>query len=193
MRYIVTAIAERSENVEYLKTHIPNLEVVWDTKQDAMDTFLRGCQAGFGSAVVRLEDDILLTKNFTEKAEKFISLSPSHVIQFFSRSKDDLTKGTRLKPGGTFSMNQCYYLPHEVSEDLVRFYDSAEWQSRKLEHPYGYDTMMAHMFRLQKRPYILSVPSLVEHAQIVSRIDKRRSKFRQSKTFTDPELESYPY
>ena len=193
MRYIVTAIQERAENVEYLKTHIPNLEVVWDVKQDAMDTFLRGCKAGFGSAVVRLEDDILLTKNFTEKAEKFISLIPSHVIQFFSRSKDDLTIGTRLKPGGTFSMNQCYYLPMGVAEDLVRFYDSAEWQARKSEHPYAYDTMMAHMFRLQKRPYVLCVPSLVEHAQILSRIDKRRSKFRQSKTFTDPELKAYPY
>ena len=193
MRYIVTAMRERFDNVAYLERHIPNLEGVWDEKRDAMDTFLRACVASYGSSVVRLEDDVCLTVDFTAKAEAVIARYPLHVIQFFSRSKYDLTIGTRFKHGGTFSMNQCYYMPEGISEHLVEFYDSAEWQARKAEHPYGYDTMMAHMFKLQRRAYLVSVPSLVEHAKIVSAIDSRRSRFRQSTTFTEPELGGFPY
>ena len=103
VRYIVTAIEARANNVKYLKTHIPNLEVVWDEKRDAMDTFLRACVASYGSSVVRLEDDVCLTVDFTTKAEAVIAKYPLHVIQFFSRSKYDLTVGTRFKNGGTFS------------------------------------------------------------------------------------------
>ena len=191
MRYIVTAIEARANNVKYLKTHIPNLEVVWDEKRDAMDTFLRACVASYGSSVVRLEDDVCLTVDFTTKAEAVIAKYPLHVIQFFSRSKYDLTVGTRFKNGGTFSMNQCYYLPEGTSEHLVEFYDSAEWQARKSENPYGYDTMMAHVFKLQRRGYLVSVPSLVEHAESVSMIHPTRSRFRQSTTFSNPELRGY--
>ena len=191
MKYIVTAIESRAENVEYLKAHIPNLEVVWDVRRDAMDTFLRGCKAGYGASVVRLEDDICLTKNFTAKAEAVIGCDPLQVIQFFSRSKYDLTLGSRFKNGGTFSMNQCYYLPEGISEHLVEFYNSAEWEARKTEHPSGYDVMMAHMFKLERRKYLVSVPSLVEHAVAVSAIHPTRSRFRQSTTFENAELRGY--
>lgn len=188
---MVTAIESRAENIEYLKAHIPDLEVVWDEKRDAMDTFLRACAASHGSSVVRLEDDVCLTVDFTAKAEAVIAKYPQHVIQFFSRSKYDLTVGTRFKNGGTFSMNQCYYLPEGTSEHLVEFYSSAEWEARKIEHPSGYDVMMAHMFKLQRREYLVSVPSLVEHAVVVSEIHSTRSRFRQSTTFENPELRGY--
>jgi len=192
VRYIVTAVEARAANVDYLRSHIPNLEVVWDEKCDAFDTFLRACVASYGSSVVRLEDDVCLTVDFTAKVEAVIAKYPQHVIQFFSRSKYDLTVGTRFKNGGTFSMNQCYYLPEGTSEHLVEFYDSQEWEVRKAANADGgYDTMMAHMFKLQRRSYLVSVPSLVEHAQITSLVGPRRSKFRQSTTFENPELRGY--
>ena len=193
MRYIVTAMGERSDNVAYLERHIPNLEVVWDQKHDAMDTFLRACQAGFGSDVVRLEDDICLTVGFIDKIEDAIRAHSDDVIQFFSRSKYDPSIGSRYRGGGTWLMNQCHYLPRGVCEDIVEFYGSPAWEARREEHPTGFDTLMGDLFKAQKRRYWVHVPSLVEHAKIASAIDSRRSRFRQSTTFTEPELGGFPY
>ena len=96
------AVPARAANVEYLKAHIPGLEVVWERGQGAMDTFLRANVAGFGGPSVRLEDDVCLTEDFRAKVETAIALHPFHVIQFFSRSKYDISIGSRYKSGGVW-------------------------------------------------------------------------------------------
>jgi GR25 family glycosyltransferase involved in LPS biosynthesis len=188
-RILVTAIRSRTPFVEYLQSHIPNLEVVWDTTHNAMDTFLTACLATGNDPVIRLEDDICLTKNFVQKIEKVIAERPNEVIHFFSRSKDDLLIGSRYKSGGSFSMNQCVYYPYGLAPKLAAFY--SDWE-RKKEHPTGYDLLMADYFRKEKMKYWVHIPSLVEHAEVVSEIDHRRSSKRQSKTFSNPEFQNYP-
>jgi hypothetical protein len=39
MRYIVTAIKERSSIIDYLKSKIPELEIVWDEKKTIQTHF----------------------------------------------------------------------------------------------------------------------------------------------------------
>ena len=188
-RVVVSAIRQRKPFVDYLQSHIPDLEVIWDTTQNAMDTFLTACRSTESDPVIRLEDDICLTRNWREKVEAEVLKRPTEVIHFFSRSKEDLQTGSRYRAGGSFSMNQCVYMPQGLCAELVKFYPL--WE-RKDVHPTGYDLMMGDYFAKNKMRYWLHCPSLVEHASVVSQIDQRRSSKRQSKTFQDPELRNYP-
>jgi len=188
-RVVVSAIPQRKPFVEYLQSHIPDLEIVWDTTQNAMDTFLTACRSTESDPVIRLEDDICLTRNWREKIEAEILNRPNEVIKFFSRSKEDIVIGSRYKAGGSYIMNQCVYLPYGIAPALADFY--LGWK-RKEEHPTGLDLMMGDYFAKNKMRYWLHCPSLVEHASVVSQIDQRRSSKRQSKTFQDPELRNYP-
>jgi hypothetical protein len=187
--FIVTAVESRREYVEYMQKHIPNLIVVWDEKNDAMDTFMRAWGQYPDRASVRLQDDLCLTKNFVEKVMFYIKQYPNDVIKFFSRSKYDITKGTRWRLGSKWMMNQCYYLPKGTSGKIFDF--ANQWE-RMEDHPNGDDELMAEFFQKNKIKHLNVCPSMVEHAEIVSAIDKRRARKRQSTTFVDPELDGFP-
>lgn len=188
MRYIVTAVSERSTNVLYLQRHISNLEIVWDKHRNAMETFIRGCLITGDDGAVRLEDDICLTRDFIGQVESAIGVHPQEVIQFFSRSKFDIEIGSRWRSAHTFNMCQCVYIPRGMSRSLVEYQQSQEWVGY---HRTGQDTLIAKFLQKDGRRYWNHIPSLVEHAPVISVIDSRRSKFRQSRTFSDPELDGY--
>ena len=59
-RVIATAIKSRQPFIEYQQKHIDGLEVIWDTHQNAMATFLKATKLAGKDPVLRLEDDILL-------------------------------------------------------------------------------------------------------------------------------------
>ena len=180
LRIIIKAVEERGEFVDYLKKHLPNAEWCYDEKKDAMDTFLRAMKMAGDDPCIHMEDDIILTKDFMNKAIKVITQKPFNLIQFFSMRKADLTIGSRWDR--TFMMNQCHYNPQTYSRKIYEFYEI--WEGKK-EHPYGYDTMMQEWLKLRKEKYWISVPSLVEHRVAKSMIDSRRSSKRQSRTFKD--------
>ena len=184
------AIDDRAANVRYLQEHIPSLEVVWDKNRDTYDTFFRSLQHSGTDRVIRLQDDVCLTQRFMEKAESVIAERPDDVITFFTMSKFDIEIGSRYRSGRQWMMNQCYYLPEGVAAEILLF--SETWLNFD-QHKHGDDQLMREYFQSTRRQHWVSVPSLVEHARIVSAIDKRRSKFRQSKTFIEPELRGYPY
>lgn len=174
---IVRAMRERQEYVDYITSRI-DVDILYDTKKNAMTTFLEALTMAGDEPCIHMEDDILITSNFDEKIEKVISENKNVVIQFFSMRKKDLTIGSRLESGRTFCMNQCFYLPKGYSKKLLKYYDI--WK-RKEEHPTGYDLMLADMLGREK--YLISVPSLVDHRVCKSLINSRRSAYRQSLTF----------
>lgn len=176
---IVRAMRERQEYVDYITSRI-DVNVLYDTTGNAMETFLEALRMAGGDPCIHMEEDILLTSNFDEKIESVISENKDIVIQFFSMRKKDLTIGSRLESGRTFCMNQCFYLPEGYSTKLLKYYDV--WE-RKDEHPTGYDLMLADMLGSEK--YLISVPSLVEHRVCKSLINSRRSAYRQSLTFEE--------
>lgn len=194
LKWQVTAVEERRPNVNYLLRHIAALEVVWDQRRDFMDTYLRACALAGHDPVVRLEDDVILTRNFQDKALECISEAPGCVHQLFSMRKLDVTIGTRVAPTSGFLMNQAVYLPAGLSAWLVRFAQTRKWLDVADRIPgIASDTFLrAGMKAAGIREYWLHCPSLVEHMDCRSVQNPKRSTKRQSKTFVDPELDGLP-
>lgn len=128
---------------------------------------------------VYLEDDIVLTGDFTAKVEAEIAARPGMVINFFGL-RDDAAKGSRAMAGSTFSMNQCFYLPRGYSSLLYDYFP--RWPGRIIHHS-GCDLFIGDWLRSRAERYWQHVPSLVQHRVAKSVIDPRRSSKRQSRTF----------
>jgi GR25 family glycosyltransferase involved in LPS biosynthesis len=183
MKIILRAVKEREDYVNYLKKYIDNLIVIYDTENNAMKTFLAAMKYAGKEKSVHIEDDIILTKDFSKKLNDVIWWKPNEVIQFFSMRKKDLDIGSRYERGSTFMMNQCFYLPEFYPELIHDYYPS--WRQKDI-HPTGYDILIADFLKDKKEKYWLHVPSLVQHRQCKSIINPKRSAFRQSITFQDP-------
>jgi hypothetical protein len=179
---IIRAMPERSDEIAYLSAELP--QAVWciDKTCNAMDTFLDAMRLAGEQPAVHMEEDIVLTRNFQQKLDAAIAERPNDVIQFFSMRKADLTIGSRYDPGSRFMMNQCFYFPAGISKQVLEY--APLWERRR-EHPTGTDIMIADYLRNHKMQYWIHVPSLVQHKQLVSLIDSRRSKKRQSLTFVE--------
>jgi len=182
MKWIVKAVPERADCVEYLQRHIPKLRVCWDEKRCAIDTFKRSLEMAGDDRCVHLEDDIWLTTDFTKKAIKEINTRPDAVIQFFSMRKKDLEIGSRWD--NNFLMNQCVYFPRGHSRLMLEFFDGW-WEQNQEDHPNGTDQMVCDFLKARREKYWIHVPNLVDHRQQKSVIDPRRSSKRMSKTFQD--------
>lgn len=184
MRIIIQAMKEGREDYnEYLAKHLPQAEWCFDTEKSAWSTFISSLEMAGNDPCVHLEDDIILTKDFIPKLEAAIAEHPYDIIQFFSMRKADIDVGSRWDR--KFAMNQCTYFPKDIGLDLVEY--SKTWPYRERD-PNGYDTMMNDWLKSRKQKYWIHVPSLVQHRQGVSLIDRRRSSKRQSPTFVEPML-----
>jgi hypothetical protein len=181
MRIIIRGVPTRKAYIAYLKRHLPNAEWCMDQKQDAMDTFLRALEMAGDEPCIHMEDDAILCRGFEEKVKAVIAERPHDLINFFSRRKDDLDKGSRYDY--RFSYNICFYLPEFYSADILRYYE--KWED-KGQHPTGYDLMMDDWLRERSERHWIHVPSLVDHWEGKSSIDRRRNSKRQSYTFSDP-------
>ena len=186
---VCTAMKERIHLVEYLQFHIPNLKIVWDKNHDAMDTFMRAWKEYPTVPSLRIQDDIILTEEFLPKVTSVIDKYPNDVIQFFSMRKADIEIGSRWENGSTWLMNQCHYLPAGMSGKIHEY--GKTWKGLS-EAPTADDWLMRDYFKEHKIKYYLHCPSLVEHASVYSQINRKRSRFRKSKTFTNPNYVNFP-
>lgn len=166
---------------EYFKA-IPGVVMCCDVDHNAMHTFRSSLELAGDAPCVHMEDDIILCRDFMRRVEDEISKRPDDVIQFFSMRKDDLTIGSRYINGSLFSTNLCFYLPAGMSRELLQFMGS--WD-RYSEHPTGYDILMSDFFKERKIKYWNVCPNLVDHKQVKSRINPKRSTKRQSLTFRE--------
>ena len=172
-------VPEREHWLPEILDQIPHLEIVRDHTRNARDSFLRNLLLVGDDAAVYLEDDIILTRDFTTKVEAVIAERPQHVINFFSL-RDDAAKGPRLMRGGSFSMNQCFYMPPGYASLLYDYH--ARWPERTL-HRAACDLFLGSWLKSRGESYWQHVPSLVQHRVARSVIDPRRSSKRQSRTF----------
>lgn len=182
-------VPERSAYIDYLHRHIPNLEVVQDTTRSGRDTWRKMIAHVGEDAAVCLEDDILLTKNFLAKITAEIDKRPDELIQFHSRYKADVEEGSRYRAGATFLNNQCVYYPPGMASKLEKWqWGWTGWE----KDPNGFDLVVALYMQAHGHRYWQHCPSLVDHATVTSAVDSRRSRFRKSKSFVDPEYVGYP-
>ncbi len=182
MRYIIRAMSEREECINYLKRHLPNAEYLIDVPGNAMSGFLEAMWTAGLDAAIHMEEDIYLTQDFRDKAEAIIDCHKDEVIQFFSMRQADIDIGSRYEPGRTFMMNQCFYLPAGYSKEILEYYPG--WPQKEV-HKTGYDILIADFLKERKEKYFLSVPSLVDHRRGRSLINPRRPNSRQAKVFED--------
>lgn len=181
---IRAVLPERQDYVDYLTARLPSAIVVRDRRRDAMDTFLRALEAAGAGAALHLEDDVILTRDFAAKHAAVIDEHGALPAQFFSLPRKRDVIGSRLEPGRTFCMGQCFYLPPGMSRELLDY--AATWPRRDV-HPTGLDLLVADFLSARRLRYWLHLPSLVQHREVPSLIDPRRSKARQSASFVDPD------
>ncbi len=186
MRYILRYMEKRTTYIPGVQKQIPHLEMVKDQKRDAMDTLMRAFEQAGGDPCVQFEDDVILCNEFARKAEAAIAERPDRVINFFSRRKEDLTRGSRYQPAKQFLYMQCVYFPVGYCRQLVDYYYNGGERVAKLmqQHPTGCDIFVADFLDTREEKWFVHVPSLVQHAVVVSTINPKRSRFRQSPTFS---------
>lgn len=180
MLYVVRAVESRRMYVEEILKQIPEAVVYYDEHGDAMQSYLHVCRDIIkDKPAVLLEDDIILTSNFKQKIESVISEYPEILINFFSLSKK--RQKPHFKVGREYCMNQCEYFPAGFAEKVVRAYET--WPLKEKE-PNAYDFLVGYAWGYNK-PYLVWCPSLVQHRQVKSIINPKRSSKRQSITFEE--------
>lgn len=182
MKIIIRAVRKRKDFVDKMLKQIPNAIVYYDDVfKNAMKSFLYVLETNGEDAVVILEDDIELTSNFLIKLGVALKEHEHEVVQFFSMRKSDLTIGSRYD--NNYLMGQCTYFPKGYTKLLREFYDVWKDTKNGIANPTGTDTMVNDFLRSRKENYWIHCPSLVQHLEVKSVIDSRRSSKRQSKTF----------
>lgn len=180
MLYVIRAVEKRKPYVEEMLKQIPDAVVYYDEFRDPMKSYLHVCKNIIaGQPAVLLEDDVILTSDFKEKVERVIKQYPDTLINFFSLSKKYLEP--HWKKGREHCMAQCEYYPKGFSYDIVKAYD--DWPLKEKE-PTATDFLTGYAWG-NSRYYLIWCPSLVQHMQVKSVIDPRRSKKRQSVTFEE--------
>ena len=178
MMYVVRAVRERAPFVREILHQVPDAIVYYDEHHDAMKSYLHVCKNIIaGQPAVLLEDDIILTSDFRQKAEAVIAQFPDILINFFSLSKKFIVP--HFKNGREYCMNQCEYFPEGFSMRVVESYE--HWPLKEKE-PTAYDYLVGYAWGYNN-PYLVWCPSLVQHREVKSIINPRRSTKRQSITF----------
>jgi len=180
MKYVIRAVKERQAFVEEILEQIPDAIVYYDEYHDAMKSYLHVCRDVIkGEPAVLLEDDIILTSDFKNKIEAIIGLYPDTLINFFSLSKTHTAPYYKL--GREYCMNQCEYFPEGFSLKVVDLYE--DWKAKDGDkNPTAYDYLVGYAWG-SNRKYLVWNPSLVQHREVKSIINPRRSTKRQSITF----------
>lgn len=151
---------------------------------NAMQTFMKSVEMSQDDDCLNMEDDIILCDGFLEEANKVIEKYPKRLITFFTLKNVEETKEMN---GRTFCMNQCVYMPKWFNQALLSYGDLWMSTKRGRDNPTGYDYMMADMMSKLGEKYIISVPCLVQHMEMKSRISTKRSSKRQTKHFKGDE------
>jgi hypothetical protein len=177
--------AERSANAARLCESLPNAQVVWDQPPgDSYRNFQRALRLGNERGALHLEDDVQLTSDFPAKVAAAVTrIGTDRVIQFFSRRKADVEIGTREAGGRDFSFTVCFYVPPGLGSPAADYLDV--WPDRQAKPTY-FDYALGGFLVERGIRFVIHVPSLVQHRQWVSAIDRRRGKTnRQSATFVE--------
>jgi hypothetical protein len=176
--------------VQYQATHIPQLEIVCDTKREgAWRNWMNVLERAGGDGYLHIEDDATLTVDFLAKAEYEIG-DGSIPVQFFSLNEGE----TGPAASRTFVMTQAVWVPPGHAALLLRY--GPRWQVHGRKHWFNggkhhYDLAMGDFWHEHGLRYWLVMPSLVQHMPRGSMLGHPGG--RLSPTFRDPELRAHPY
>jgi len=120
----IMACKERKDNVEKMLSSLwKKAEVVRDTDKNACHTLCRALDSD--NAMIIMEDDIELCKNFYEKAMNEIEKRPNSFIMFYSSRKQEIDEKENQEKGLPYSRlyvtTQAYYVPSWIWKTLTEF------------------------------------------------------------------------
>lgn len=182
MIYLIQNVPQR--DVSILTDQLPNAIVYLDTKKQPLQSFIKTLELAKDDNCIYMEDDIILSKDFIQDTEHFIKQNSDYVINFWTLKKS--IKKTTLMAPSSFMSNLCVYIPNKHIKGIIGFYNKG-WDRIK-EHPTGMDLLVRDYLMSVKQNYWLYHPSLVQHKKVVSAINPRRSKYRQSISFKDENI-----
>lgn len=181
-KIIMRSHPDRDDLVEQIKPLLPEDSMYSRdfAREGGRVNFIRAMTMAEGDACLHLEDDIILCRDFIDNVNRVVEYRPGTVIQFFSRRSADIDIGSRYESGRTFLGALCFFLPCGMSRDLLNHWPA--WKDKD-KHFDAVDLFVADYLKSQKLKYWIEIPCLVQHRQVVSVVDSRRSKYRQTSTF----------
>lgn len=175
MKYIIRKVPER--NTKYLERLLPDAEIVNDVKHNGcIWSFLKAIEVADGDAIY-IQDDMLLCKDFKNKAEEYVKKYPNDVICFSThipRAKSlrdiyqclDFTE--RFYEREEFGV--CLlatYIPKQIADDFVQFMLTDECKELPRYKTWinmdADDCFFADYLETRKRQKFLTVPMLAGH------------------------------
>lgn len=187
---MVSPIPERRQNVEILKSQIPDLIAVEAdrAKCDLFTVYLDLLDCTGYDGIVMLEDDVKLCKDFMSRIMSVIESKKSDVIQFFTRAlSKNLSRG--YKNGGDFSSTVCNYYPASFckllrDEGFIQYFKNVYYPKKHEPWTYPIDTYIAFVLGYNHIRHWLELPFFVQHLSFKSTLGNRSTK-RQSIYFID--------
>lgn len=188
-------IPQRRENVEIMKSQIPNL-VIKDCQKPGLFEQAVACwqlEEEYDGIVI-LEDDVKLCENFQERIMKAIEKRPDESISFFESACSKKPLHSEYRAGSRFAWMQCRYYPAKIAKILCKKeeyeYFMENWKKYTSVWSYPIDTYASVVFRRHKLKYYMQLPFLVQHLPFPSAVGNRPLN-RQTKYFIDDVGENY--
>ncbi len=170
MRYFVRTVswsAERLENVERMKRHIPDLQVTVDSVGDWYKTFFDVCDQIDDTGAVLLEDDVLLCETFCDRLESIVSeKGHDKVFNFFEKPKVWLP--TQYVGGSNFLWMQCIYLPPGLPSRMRGHFETFKREKPERFRGVSCDAFISYVLVQEKVKYWRVRPCLVQHLNFTS-------------------------
>ena len=175
---------EREENINKMLSTLPeSTEVIWDTDHNPCHTLQKVVDSD--EAILIMEDDIELCKDFFNKAMAEIKERPNTFIMFYvggdSEMKEVENKNNWVPYSNNFVYTQAYYLPAWLGKELKEFLDV----NLRAHHHRRSKSINIFLTRRGIEKYLVT-PSLVQHIDSNSLNCPWSSvehRFHQSKTY----------
>lgn len=153
----------------------------------ADENLLYSLKVSNNEAHLNVEDDLIVSKRFWEIANDRIGRYPNNFISFFTLRNITADKWIR---GKEWLMFQCLYIPKGHSNDIIAYYPTYLQSKRYKDLSERVknsccDSFVSEYLASKKIKVLLAYPNLVQHRELKSRIDLRRSTKRQSHCFID--------
>jgi len=145
-------------------------EIVWDQKRDVWDTRKRSLQAGFGSHVLIVQDDGVLSEGFEESVNALVEYSGDHPVGLFvrgPRARGAIRMGVESWwVGSGPDQNVATVFPMSQVPDLIKWGDSRR-------HLHADDPRIRGFYAEAHIDCWYTVPSLVDHRGDESLISRK--------------------
>ena len=185
MKYVIRKVPER--NTEYLEKLLPEAVVVNDVNHNgAMWSFLKAIEVADDDAIY-IQDDMLLCKDFKNRAEAYVKKYPNDVIVFSTHIIKNAKKygGTIFQNEGFYSVKGgatvmlCSYIPLQIAKRFRNFYLQGKCQSFTAIKKYlkgDFDDLLFcnYIDSVEQKKVFMTVPQLAGHTENKSVICKSR-------------------